>query len=57
MDALRGEIEEKLGALQKIKTERALTEEEKKIEKELKENLSVAEKYIAKEIKDIEERL
>lgn len=55
--ALREDIGEKLKNLQKIKTERALTEEEKKIEKELKENLDIAEKYVAKEIKDIEDKI
>lgn len=56
-DLLKEDIEEQIEMLEKAKTVRELTREEKKIVKQLKENLDTAEKYIKKEIQDIEREI
>ena len=56
-DALKEDVEEQLDLLNKVKSKRDLTKEEEKIRKNLNKNLSVAEKYIAKEITDIKKHL
>ena len=54
-DALKEEAEEEIKLLNKVKSKRDLTREEKRIKSNLKDNLAIAEKYIEKEIKDIGE--
>ena len=53
-DALREDAEGELKLLDKVKSKRDLTKEEEKIRKNLRKNLNMAEKFIEKEIKDIE---
>lgn len=55
-DALRENAEQEIKLLTKVKTKRGLTKEEERIRKNLKKNLNIAEKYIEKEIKDIEHK-
>ena len=54
-NALKEEAEEEIKLLNKVKSKRDLTREEKRIKSNLKDNLAIAEKYIEKEIKDIGE--
>lgn len=56
-NALREEAEEELKLLNKVKSIRELTREEEKIRKNLRKNLTIAEKYIEKEIRDIRKNL
>jgi len=56
-DLLKQDLKEQLNKLKKTKNRRQLKEEEKKIEKELNKNLNIAEKYVRKEVKDIEQKL
>ena len=53
-DALRENVREQITMLEKTKTKRELTEEEEKIVKQLKKHLDNAEKFVRKEIEDIE---
>ena len=54
---LKEKIENELKILEGVKSLRELNEEEKKITDDLKEALKISEKYIAKEIKDIESEI
>lgn len=56
-DLLQKEVGKELSKLDKVKSQRELSEEEEKIEDRLKKDLNIAEKYISKEVKDIEKRL
>lgn len=56
-DLLREDIREQIKMLEKAKTRRQLTEEEEKIIKQLKRDLDDAEKFIGKEIEDIEKEV
>jgi len=52
--ALSDDIQEQFEILEKVKSKRDLTREEKRISTRMKENLKVAESFIQKEIKDVE---
>jgi len=54
---LKDDLQKHLKAIEHAKTKRDLSLEEKKLVKELKENLNIAEKSLQKEIHDIEEEL
>ena len=54
---LKENISEQIKMLEKTRTKRELTEEEEKIIHHLKENLDSAEKFIKKEIEDIEKEV
>jgi len=54
---LREDITEQLRQLEKIRGKRKFTEKEKEVERQLKKDIDIAEKYIGKEVKDIEEEL
>jgi len=56
-DLLKVAIREQIKILEKIKTKRQLTEEEEKIIKQLKRDLDDAEKFVRKEIEDIEKEV
>ncbi len=53
-DLLKDDIREQIKMLEKTRTKRQLTEEEDKILKQLKNHLDDAEKFVRKEIEDIE---
>lgn len=53
-DLLKEDIGEHIKLLEKTRNKRQLTEEEEKIVKQLKKDLDEAEKFVGKEIKDIE---
>jgi len=54
---LKKEMEGQLSKLEKTKDRRNLNKKEKEIERQLRRDLDVTEKYTKKEIKDIEEKL
>ncbi|MDP3957902.1 MAG: hypothetical protein Q8Q36_00355 [bacterium] len=54
-DMLREDIREQVKVLERVRTKRQLTAEEERIIKTFKKHLDDAEKYVNKEIKDIEE--
>ncbi len=56
-DALRDDMEKQLSLLEKAKTKRDLTREESRILTRVRKNLRTAEKYIKKEIEDIEKEV
>ncbi len=56
-DLLKESIREQIKILEKTGTKRQLTKEEEKILKQLESNLDDAEKFIRKEIEDIEEEV
>lgn len=56
-DLLKEDIQEQIELLEKVKSKRELTEEEIKIIKQLKKDLDDAEKFVRKEIEDIEEEV
>ena len=56
-DALREDVREKIGILEKTQSKRELTKEERKILVQLKDDLTAAEKYIKKEIDRIEKEV
>jgi Sec-independent protein translocase protein TatA len=56
-DALYEDMRDNLEALENVKTERELSHEEKKLLKSMKGALDVAERYIGKEMKDVEKEL
>ncbi len=53
-DLLKESVQEQIETLEKVKSKRQLTEEEKNINKQLKKDLEDAEQYIKKEIEDID---
>ncbi len=53
-DILREDIRENLKDLEKARSKRGLTEEEERIATQLRKNLDDAERYLRKEIEDIE---
>ena len=56
-DLLRDNVREHIQSLKKAKSKRDLTKEEEKIIKLLQENLTTAEKYLEKEISDIDDKI
>jgi len=56
-DALYEDMRDNLESLENVKTEKDLSREEKKLLKKMKGALDVAERYIGKEIKDVEKEL
>ncbi|MEK7650584.1 MAG: hypothetical protein AAB364_01795 [Patescibacteria group bacterium] len=56
-DLLREDLEKQLSLLEKAKTKRDLTREEARILTRVRKNLRTAEKYIKKEIEDIEKEV
>jgi len=56
-DILREDIRQQIKTLEKAKTKRQLTREEERVIKRLKKDLTMAEKAIRKEIKDIEREI
>lgn len=56
-DLLREDLEKQLSLLEKAKTKRDLTKEEARILTRVRKNLRTAEKYIKKEIEDIEKEV
>lgn len=56
-DLLRDDIEAEMRSLEKASTKRELTREEESILKKFKKNLNDAEKFVSKEIKDIEDEV
>ena len=56
-DTLKEDIREQIKLLEKTRSRRQLTEEEKKIVKQLKEDLDTAEEFVKKEIEDIEKEV
>lgn len=56
-DILKEDIREQIKTLEKAKTKRQLTREEERVIKRLKKDLTMAEKAIKKEIKDIEREI
>jgi hypothetical protein len=54
---LKRDIQEQIGLLEKTETKRQLTDEEEKIVKQLKKDLSDAERFVKKEIEDIEKKV
>ncbi|MCK5122970.1 MAG: hypothetical protein KAQ87_02375 [Candidatus Pacebacteria bacterium] len=56
-NALYEDIAEQLEGLEKIGSKRELTREEKEIKRRFKKNLKTAEKFVRKEIEDIEKEL
>ncbi len=56
-DILKEDIHEQVKLLEKTKTKRRLTEEEEKIIKQLRKDLDNTEKFVMKEIKDIEKEV
>ena len=56
-DSLKEDVREHIKLLEKTKTKRQLTEEEEKIIKQLRKDLDNAEKFVSKEIKDIEKEI
>lgn len=55
--ALYESIQEQFEILEDVKSKRQLTKEEKRILKQIREDLDVAEKYVEKEMKDVEKEL
>jgi len=53
-DLLKDDIREQIKLLEKTRTKRQLTDEEEKIIRQLKKDLDDAEKFVRKEIRDIE---
>jgi len=56
-DFLKEDIREQIKMLEKTRTKRRLTEEEEKVIKQLKKDLDNAEKFVRKEIEDIEKEV
>lgn len=56
-DLLKEEIKEQIKKLEKVKSSRELSEEEEKVIITLRKDLTDAEKFVKKEIKDIEKEL
>ena len=56
-DLLKDDIREQIKMLEKTRTKRELTEEEEKIIKQLKKDLDDAEKFVRKEIEEIEKEV
>ncbi len=56
-DLLRENVREQVKTLEGAKSKRQLTKEEEKVIKRLQENLTESEKYLEKEIQDIEETI
>lgn len=56
-DLLKEAIREQIKMLEKTKSKRELTEEEEKIIKQLKQDLDDAERYVLKEIEDVEKEV
>ena len=56
-DLLKEAIREQIKMLEKTRSKRELTEEEEKIIKQLKQDLDDAERYVRKEIEDIEKEV
>lgn len=56
-DALYADLREQLEALESVRSKRELTKEEKRMTREFKQALDVAEQYISKEISDVEKEL
>lgn len=54
---LREEIQEQIKLLEKTRNKRGLTKEEQKILKQLKKDLDDAERFVGKELKDIEKEV
>jgi len=54
---LKEEIREQIKILEKTRNKRQLTEEEEKILRQLQSDLDDAEKFIKKEIEDIEDQV
>jgi hypothetical protein len=54
-DLLKESIQERINKLEKIQSKRQLTAREEKINEQLKKDLEDAEKYINKEMKDIDD--
>ena len=56
-NALYEDVTEQLNSLEKISSKRELTKEEKEIKRKFKKNLTIAKKFIRKEIEDIEKEI
>ena len=56
-DLLKEDIREQVKMFEKTKTKRELTEEEEKVIKQFKKHLDIAEKFVKKEIEDIEKEI
>ena len=56
-DTLKEDIREQIKLLEKTRSRRQLTEEEEKIVKQFKKDLDTAEKFVKKEIEDIEKEV
>jgi len=56
-DLLREDIREQIKMLEKVKNRRKLTEEEERIIGQLRKDLDDAEKFVRKEIEDVEEKV
>ena len=54
---LKGDIKDQIKLLEKVKSKRQLTKEEDKIVKQLRRDLDDTEKFVGKEIKDIEKEI
>lgn len=56
-DLIREDLEKQLGTLERTKTKRALTREEGRILANIRKNLRIAERFIKKEVEDIEKEI
>jgi F0F1-type ATP synthase membrane subunit b/b' len=56
-DLLKEDVKDQLAKLNKVKNNRELNEKEKEIESQLKKDIDIAEKYIRREVEDVEKKL
>jgi len=56
-ELLNQEVEDQLNKLNKVRNKRELSKEEKDIQEQLKRDINVAEKYIRREVEDVERKL
>ncbi|MDP3999196.1 MAG: hypothetical protein Q8P76_01210 [bacterium] len=56
-DMLKEDVSEQILMLKKAQTQRQLTEEEEKIIKQLRRDLSLAENFVMKEVEDVEKEI
>jgi len=56
-DLLKEDVKDQLAKLNKVRSKRELNKKEKEIESQLKKDIDVAEKYIRREVEDVEKKL
>jgi hypothetical protein len=56
-DLLKEDVKDQFDKLNKVRSKRELNEKEKEIESQLKKDIDIAEKYIRREVEDVEKKL